>query len=371
MQLSSQPRAVVEGRLSIRSQFDMRDWAQMDRFIADTHGEDHVLRNRPLFEWFFVRAPETERANLIVAFQGDTLISLLGYMPTKFRWGGETVIGAWMAHWMTREGHRHGVGALLMKKITELFPVVAGQGASLMNQAIVTKMKFRFTERMPKAVYVFNGPRVREAFNCEISNSASIDRGPAGDLRPVSRLTPDRFAPDWSKYPSLQFATLRDAAYLGYRYLEYPFFNYLVFVEGESDSPAVCVARLADTTRGIRVARILEFFFAETPAGRTQAFSLARRCLAYFKAHDCDYADFYCTAPAYTEMLIEAGFAPEDEGVLPSLLDPIDFSRRFQNLELYVSPALRAKYPGGEDQFTVTRADGDQDRPNESYLGIL
>ena len=69
-------------------------------------------------------------------------------------------------------------------------------------------------------------------------------------------------------------------------------------------------------------------------------------------------------------LLIEAGFARDDDGVLPSLLDPIDMSRRFQNLELYVSPALRLKYPGAEEQFTVTRADGDQDRPNESYLGI-
>lgn len=349
----------------------MREWPQMDRFIAETHGEDHVLRNRPLFDWFFARAPETDLANLVVAYQGDTLISLLGYMPTKFLWGGETVTGAWMAHWMTRIGHRHGAGALLMKKMTELYPVVAGQGASLMNQAIVTKMNFRFTERMPKVVYVFNQQRVADAFNCRIGNRRELDRNQAGELSPVAALPVDGFNPDWSCYPSLQYATLRDAAYLKYRYFDYPFFKYLVFIEGEADRPAVCVARIADTTRGIRVARVLEFFFPETPIGRTQAVSLARGCLSYFEAQNCDYADFYCTASAYTELLVDAGFAHEDEGVLPSLLDPIDFSRRFQNLELYVSPALRAKYPGGEDQFTVTRADGDQDRPNESYLGNL
>jgi len=65
--------------------------------------------------------------------------------------------------------------------------------------------------------------------------------------------------------------------------------------------------------------------------------------------------------------LLDAGFTDDNAGTLPSLLDPIDMSRRFQNLELFVSPELKRKYPNCENAFVVTRADGDQDRPNESY----
>jgi hypothetical protein len=339
----------------------------MDRFIADTHGANHVLRNRPLFDWFFLRNQNEEDANLIVAFEGQRLISLLGYIPTKFLWGEEVINGAWMAHWMTLEGYRSGIGALLMRKITEMFPIVAGQGASLMNQEIVTKMKFRFLEQIPKVVYVLNPGNVENYFNFRIpSGTARID-DQLLSLNEIHDITSDIYAPDWANYPSLRYGTLRDRDYLTQRYIKYPFFRYKIFIEGDSTSPVVCVARIIQTTAEIKVARILEFFFPENESGKANALSLIKRCLAYFNEAGCDYVDFYCTSETHNEVLLKAGFCYESEGALPSLLDPIDMSRKFQNMELYVSPQLKNKYPDSESKFIVTRADGDQDRPNESY----
>lgn len=360
----------MKKNLSIHPQFQMSDWQQMDRFIAMTHGENHVLRNRPLFDWFFLRNENKEMANLIVAYEGDKLISLLGYLPTQFLWGSERVNGAWMAHWMTMEGYRFGIGALLMKKITEMFPVVAGQGASLMNQEIVTRMKFIFLENIPKVVYVFNHDKVEQFFNFRIKkeNNCSLER--CDVAKETTAITHENFNPDWNLYPSLKYGTLRDGDYLNYRYVDYPFFKYNIFIEGEADSPALLVARIIETSRGIRVARILEFFFPEDESGRKRGLLLVNKCLNFFEQHNCDYADFYCNADAHLNLLLEANFTSENMGALPSLLDPIDMSRKSQNFELFVSPALKEKYPNSETNFIVTRADGDQDRPNESYRNI-
>lgn len=355
---------------SIRPQFQMNDWQQMDRFIATTHGENHPLRNRPLFDWFFLRNSNKEMANLLVAYDGDKLVSLLGYLPTHFLWGSDKVSGVWMAHWMTLEGHRFGIGALLMKKITEMFPIVAGQGASLMNQEIVTKLKFRFLEKIPKVIYVFNSKSIKRLLGVEIGEENRFLRKRFDIAIETKAITSNNFNPNWEFYPSLKYGTLRDADYLTYRYINYPFFKFRIFVEGDAYSPALLVARIVETSAGIRVARILEFFFPENDKGKSQGSALINGCLNFFAKHNCDYADFYGTASSHLNLLIEANFVNDHAGALPSLLDPIDMSRKYQNLEVFVSPDLREKYPNCLDDFVVTRADGDQDRPNESYRTI-
>ena len=349
----------------------MSDWQQMDRFLAVTHGENHPLRHRQLFDWFFLRNKEKGFANLIVAYEENKLISLLGYIPTTFIWGDEVIEGAWMAHWMTLEGHRFGIGALLMKKITEMFPIVAGQGASQMNREIVTKMKFRFLEKIPKMVYVFNYEKIEKIFDFQPKDKIVKERDDLGNAIEVHKLSRENFNPNWDAYPSLQYGTLRNSEYLNYRYIKYPFFKYHVFVEGDRTDPALLVARVVNTSRGIRVARILELFFPENDMGKKRGLLLVNRCLNFFEQQNCDYADFYNNSKSCLNLLLEAGFIAEDLGELPSLLDPIDMSRRFQNLELFIAPFLKKKYPNCEDQFYVTRADGDQDRPNESYREIF
>lgn len=357
----------MQSRISIRKTFSMSDWQQMDRFIAITHGENHVLRNKPLFEWFFLRNDSKDIANLIVAYEGDKLISLLGYLPTKFLWGRDVINGVWMAHWMTLEEYRFGIGALLMKKMTEMFPIVAGQGASSMNEKIVTKMKFEFLKQIPKVVYVFNHDKIWHTFNFRVKKK--IDGGIEKDGVPkeAKLITEEIYRPNWSLYPSLRYGTLRDCDYITFRYIDYPFFKYFVFIEGDPCTPAVCVIRIIYTTAGIRIARILEFFFPDQESGEMETLLFVRKCINFCKQQNCDYVDFYCTANTPINLLLKAGFNIDNMGVLPSLIDPIDMSRKFQNLEIYVSSELKNKYPNCEGEFYVTRADGDQDRPNESY----
>lgn len=345
----------------------MEDWRQMDSFIAATHGENHAIRNRPLFEWLFLRNGNRNVANLLVAYEDEKLISLLGYIPTTFRWGNEKVVGAWLAHWMTTTQHRFGIGVLLMKKIIEMFPVVAGQGASAMNQEIVAKMKFQFIEKIPKVVFIFKSAELSRTFGISLppGNINAIDS--CEQPNKVSRITKEIFNPDWTAYPSMKYGTLRDGAYLNSRFINFPFFRYHVFIEGPPIAPAICVVRIVDTKEGIRVARILEFFFPENESGRSDALLLIKKCLFFFKESDCDYSDFYCSSTGYIDFLNRSGFVEDEEGALPSLLDPIDRTRKFQNMELFVSADLKRRHPNCENEFIVTRADGDQDRPNESF----
>ena len=107
----------------------MHEWEEMHDFIAETHGPNHPMTQLELFSWFFCRRHNKNHANVLIARDKGQLVSLLGYLPTSFLLENEFIDGAWMAHWMTLKSHRHGIGAILMRRMTELYSVVAGQGA--------------------------------------------------------------------------------------------------------------------------------------------------------------------------------------------------------------------------------------------------
>jgi hypothetical protein len=346
----------------------MNHWGQMDSFIALTHGQMHPLRQRDLFNWFFLRNSNERDANLIVAYDDGKLVSLLGYIPTNFYWGGRILTGAWMAHWMTLEQYRSGIGALLMRKITELYPIVAGHGASVMNQSIVTKMGFRFCEKVPKVVYIIKTCELYEYLEyISPHKTSSIHNENVEVAIPINRISPELYEPDWLKYPDLKYGTLRDIDYLSSRYFNYPFHKYYIFIEGNKRTPTVIVIRLIETSKKIKVARILEFF---TPYGNNyydQTTKLLLKIINFATVHECTYIDFYCNSETQLCLMRKIGFYDED-GILPSLLDPVDLSRRYQNFELFVSEDLKSQFPDCVDKFYISRADGDQDRPNEKFV---
>jgi hypothetical protein len=354
--------------IKLFSKFPMKDWSQMDSFMALTHGQMHPLRQRDLFEWFFLRNPNSDDANLIVAYDGAKLVSLLGYIPTNFYWNGKVVLGAWMAHWMTLEQYRNGIGTLLMRRITEMYPIVAGQGASMMNQLIVTKMGFSFTEEIPKVVYLIQPNILFEELGYVSTNKISNSRDNlVGTAIPFNSITPEIYQPDWAQYPDLKFGTLRDLDYLHSRYLAYPFHKYHVFIEGNKTTPIVVIIRIIETNKKLKVARILEFF---TPQGENYQYvasKLLLKVINFAELNGCSYVDFYTNSEFQLGLLRNIGFYDES-GLLPSLLDPIDLTRKFQNFELFVSEDLQRESPDCVDNFYISRADGDQDRPNEKFV---
>lgn len=357
--------------LRIDDRFNMADWDEMESFIARTHGKSHVMRDRPIFEWFYCRnLVDAGMANVVVARHNSELVAILGYVPTAFLYAGDRVQGAWTALWHALPEHRHGVGALLMRRLAELFDVVAGQGASDMNRAIVKVLGHSFIETIPKVVLVLDQEEI----------SASL---PGYEVTPFRPATPhdsheaarplefSSYSPQWRHYPDLQFSTVRDFEYLNHRYVKYPFMDYEVLVLGQPKTPSVAVLRVIDSSVGVRVGRLLEFFGPDIRDFGDQSTALLDQVVARCQSEGCGYMDFYCTSPDSIALFQEYGFARDDAGDFPSLLDPVDFSRRRQNLECYVNPDLRPRLPNWQSTLYASRGDGDQDRPNASYAAAM
>ena len=195
-------------------------------------------------------------------------------------------------------------------------------------------------------------------------NENPIDIGSVGDIFPVEEFTREVYSPDWSNYSELAFSGLRDYDYINKRYFSYPFHKYEIFVSGSADKPLLLVYRKIKTSLGFLVGRIVEALIP-SDCSQKDFDNFLIKTIRYF--HGCAYIDFYCTSKKYIDLFRVSGFVLDENGSLPSLLDPVDLGRKYQNFEIWVSPNIRKQYPDIENDFFLSRGDGDQDRPNQSY----
>ncbi len=346
----------------------MHEWEEMHDFIAETHGPNHPMTQIELFSWFFCRRQNKNHANVLIARDNGQLVSLLGYLPTSFLLENEFIDGAWMAHWMTLKSHRHGIGAILMRRMTELYSVVAGQGASNMNKPIAKKLGYSFDDSLKKAVFLFNSEMLKIHFNSDYENSTTPFCPRLDYKTHVKNLTPVNYDPNWSLYSELAFSTLRNRDYLNKRYALFPFHDYTIMVDGPRDRPTLCIFRIVNTNIGLKVGRIVEYLTPTEYVTKSEGCPMIIQCISLMKEEGVAYIDFYTSSKNYLNKFIYSGFVEDACGVLPSLLDPIDPSRKFQNCEVFVETKLKCKLDQKKISLFVSRGDGDQDRPNLNYM---
>tara|TARA_B100000965_G_scaffold363853_2_gene346969 strand:+ start:3672 stop:4754 length:1083 start_codon:yes stop_codon:yes gene_type:complete len=351
--------------------FAMSDWPTMDSFLAENYRPEYIMRDRRLFEWQFGDADAPGQANVVCAYAEDRLIGILGYKPLPLFWGGTArqTVGAWMANWMVAADHRRGAGALIMRRLMEKFPVLLGQGAGDMNVPIATVLKFRIFDRIPRFVAVFDAAKMQDFIvEPDVDISAAPETGPA-DLDDAGALLiaaglPEGYDPDWSLYPGLSYGTVRSAEYLAWRYLDHPMFDYLVRAAGDAHRPAVCIFRIERTRGGDnhRVGRLTEFFFPQDDVGARDGRRVLAAALADLRDAGCVFADHYCSANWCRPAIEAAGMQPATDLPIATRLSPVERRHHLQNLEIWTNP--RHGIPDGLDALYVTKADGDQDRPN-------
>lgn len=331
--------------------FPLSNWAAMDRFLVRCYGERYVLRDQALMRWQYGLTPE----DLGIFWYGteDEVISILGYRATPMFWGGvdKPVRAAWVTNWMTDPAHRSGVGAALMRRAQELFPVVLAQGASAFNKPIAERLGFRILEPIGRMIAVFDAARTHE-FLAEGVLPAELGIEDKD-------IQSEDYTPDWKRYPScMHFSTIRDAAFIDWRYRRHPAFDYRVLTKGS----ALCVWRM-ETSRGNvedKVGRIVELIHAD--GDRSSGEVVLRAALGQMRAEGAAFADFLCSAKVFRDTAEVVGMTDATDLALAFRLSPVEKRLRRQNIEFWADSGL--PQPPDLDFWYVTKADGDQDRPN-------
>ena len=353
-------------RLVLQDRFVMDRWPEMRRFLEDNYRPGYIMANLALFRWQFCGRGECDHASVVCAWDGPRLVGILGYMPLDLFWGDTEgpVRGAWMANWMVAAEYRKGIGAIIMRRLMERFPVLLGQGANAANRPIASLLGFRIYPRIPRHVVIFSTVRTAAFLYADAPRLPAAWAGPSEVSPEVAFALPSGFDPDWRLYRGARFGTVRDAAYLRWRYLDHPMFEYTILTIGGARDPAICVFRL-ERARGPAqgaVGRIVEWFFPQTEDGKERGIAVLRAALAELRRRDAAFADFYASASHLSACAANAGMADATDLPLATRLNPVELMPRQQNLEVWTAPSTIAPPELGE--LYVTKSDGDQDRPN-------
>lgn len=358
------------GTLRIEDRLPRERWPLLDAFLARQYRPGYVLRQRALFEWQFRDREQPDGSRVLCAYAGDELVGILGCIVVDMAWGDASrpVTGMWAANWMVAPEHRHGTGWLLIRRAQELFPVLLGQRANRVNQQVTAQLGFRFFDDIPRFVALINPAGVSPLLCPDAPAAASAALGqrvphwqPAHS-RELRSAELGGYAPDWSLYEGVHFGTLRNAAYLRWRYFEHPAFRYGVVVAGELWRPAVCVYRQERTSGAatLEVGRIVELFAPADAQGSSDAAAALGGAVSALARGGAVFADLYCSSGPLGRLAEQLGMVRLAHGVLATRLNPVELVAEPQNLQLWAaSPG-----PARLTDLYVTRSDGDQDRPN-------
>lgn len=363
--------------IKLKNSLDEEFLTELINFIGSNHGTSHVMTNKIMLDYFFF--DKNKKAyNLVVAFSNDVIVGILGYIPTTFRWSdgkSKNLEGVWTSHWTVDKYHRNGVGILLMRRLQELYPLVAGQGANQLNKKIVTKMGHHFLDHMTRTVKIYNWPLLTKIF----PNNNFTELKPYEDQINILPEEQDRnatlirykptisnFQPNWNSYNNYKYGTKKSFEYIKYKYIDHPVFRYEFLLTGKKNLPILIVYRLEITSgrAKFKCIRIVDVIYPELKDTKFYLNILFEKLDTIAKKNNVVFADFFCTNENIQNEMKNFGFIKEKKHNLPNLLNPVVDIHNDQNLEVYFNTKNTINW----QKTYFTKSDGDQDRPNAVNL---
>ncbi len=362
-------------------------------FIGTEWRAGHILsRDEDLLRWQF--APELlhgRRASgptVLLAWLDGTIVGMLGLTGFDLTVLGDRYPAIWLSHWFAAPAYRrYSVALRLLWAARDLgIDALVTLGANDVSTRLLTRLGLELIPSLPRWVGVFD---VAGAVELVRAAGREVSLQDAEQLcrrhlvaPPEATALPGGFgavgwspstAAAWNRFwgerlaPRLVGAT-RDDAYLQWRYVAHPRFAYQVRVARRDTDGAVegLLVFRAEQVEGVasRVLRVVEFL--ATPAAEP---CLVRSLLEAAREAGAAGADFYCSSAHAARALARAGFRREAADA------PVPFPSRLQPLESGVYPMTTlVRLPGvwrptlgrlmTEGCVYITKADGDQDRPN-------
>lgn len=345
---------------------------ELQGFIARTWGERHILASDAGFlRWQFdgdrmAEGAEGRVSVLILRGKEGDIVAMQGLIASPFTHQGRSLEGAWLCNLMAEESERaQGAGLTMLRAVAQLpLDVLATAGINPQLFRLYPLMGFHTIAEVPRWVRVLEpelgaqvlGPNAANAFRLQTQGATGSGRA---DHYPG-------FDRDWEDFWATRspeyFGVDRTAGYMNWRYRDHPRFTYDCYVTREQGK--ICAASVSRTERiagqDHRVTRVLELH----GHGAALVSNLAR-LEEIARDRGSLFMDYFGGGAESDAALAAAGWINtlSTEQQLPNLFQPLD--PRYRPLNAAVKPLRGAAIDKATVRsMSISRADGDQDRPN-------
>jgi acyl carrier protein len=346
---------------------------QLKAFLAKAYGEEYVLSaNDAYFRWQYA-APtvaQGEHINLRLAIVEGQIAGCLGYIPIDVAVMGRTLRGAWLANWMVDPDRRDlGIGPLLVRDVAAEFDITLALGASHDAHHILSRMGWTDFGMLHRHICILDREKAAMLTGTGQLEWPTVLRSVGEQLAPGSTIAVvDRFDQSVTKLwertwgrQEMAAGTCRSAKFLNWRYAEHPQFDYHLFeARTLGECTGIAVYRLEQVRNmSVRIGRLMELVALPEIQG-----CLLDAVLDHARAAEAAAVDFFCGSTQAFGLFARRGFLPGDHPAtaqIPLLFQPID--RRRIGIT-FLADLQNIPDANEITDWYVTKADGDQDRPN-------
>ena len=363
-------------------------------FIRDYWKRDHIFVKRPDFlRWHYdhrrFRDIPEGGLSFLLARDSEKVIGVLGLNEVGFNVFGEKGSSVWPSIWYARPDYRREfVGARLWQQVVKLrYSAICMIGMNPSVRPFFNSLGYEMLVNTPRWCGVLDSART-ERFLAENpdANAAEVralvesmtlknvdDPGESGSLGDLELFDwDDSFGAAWDSswngtFSPTMVGTDKTADYVSWRYQHHPIFQYRIRLVKTAECLTGLLVTRFETPRDRDeiILRVVELL-GEPASLRVLVADELRRA----REKNALFADFHCVSRRFAQPLAALGFQLLDaEGtgaLVPHRFQPLQFGRIPLTSAYHLAAEFRGRVPKllACADFHISRADGDQDRPN-------
>jgi len=336
--------------------------SRWDEFIvASYRNANYVLLSDTFLRWQFLDNPanQTGSYTLWLIEQKGEIIAQLGFVPFNgIAASGEAIRGAYPINLMVRPAYQSvGLGAILLARLLKQFPCLVNPGVNEAGAALGEGLGMTNLGFLRRYVAVLDKHAAQPlAFNGRLPQAVVEAEARLVDVIAATKLPPQAAA--GFALPQRVHGAIRDSDFLRWRYETHPAFAY-EFLFSRDYRSVLVFHEERETGTGTLILRVVDML-----ARPEHQLALLSGVVLAGKERGAAIIDFYCSLDCYQPALRAAGFFDEamhSDSHIAELFQPLDFRR--------TGTRVLASCPGWSgtrlEDWYITKADSDQDRPND------
>lgn len=317
------------------------------QFIERHWNSDHIMaRDRSFFEYEFLE--ENGDVNFILAIDREkqTIESLYGFLKASH---DKSHLYIWGSFMKTLDGNVPLLGAELNRRLCDMAGAIEAIDVGDNPKTSLPLVKKLFRMKTAKMNHFYMLSDIQDFKIAKISDRKKSVITENSDAEIVKFNNIDEIEKVYDFKSHVEDKPYKDAWYIDHRFLQHPIYHYDVYgVMDGTECKALFVTRM-QLYESRSALRIVDYIGDQTYYSSIGSFINAR-----INDGKCEYADFYCLG-FENGQIEKAGFVlrtENDPNIIPNYFYPYEQS----NVEIYCA----AK----SEDVVITKADGDQDRPN-------